>query len=58
MTLDRVTSFSRIKNLRNACKHSVRVKVVGGISSCNGGKQEKKKKKLKDTTAFSSFLVC
>ena len=38
MTLDGVTSFSRIKNVRNTC---ITVKIVGGISLCNGGKLEK-----------------
>ena len=40
MTLDDVTSFSRIKTYEihvNAC---ITVKIVGGISLCNGGKLE------------------
>ena len=38
MTLDGVTSFSRIKNVHvNAC---ITVKIVGGISLYNGGKLE------------------
>ena len=40
MTLDGVTSFSRIKNVRNTSKRCITVKIVGGISLCNGGKLE------------------
>ena len=40
MTLDGVTSFSRIKNVRNTCKRCITVEIVGGISLCNGGKLE------------------
>ena len=39
MMLDGVTSFSRIKNVRNTCA-CITVKIVGGISLCNGGKLE------------------
>ena len=40
MTLDGVTSFSHIKNVRNTCIACSTVKIVGGISLCNGGKLE------------------
>ena len=40
MTLDSVTSFSRIKNVRNTCNACITVKIVGGISLCNSGKLE------------------
>ena len=41
MTLDDVTSFSRIKTYEIHVNASITVKVVGGISSCNGEKLEK-----------------
>ena len=40
MTLDGVTSFSRIKNVRNTVNACITVKIIGGISLCNGGKLE------------------
>ena len=49
MTLDGVTSFSRIKTYEihiNAC---ITVKIVGGISLCNGGK-------LAESEGSSCFL--
>ena len=54
MTLDGVTSFSRIKNVRiyvNAC---ITVKIVGGISLCNGGKLEESV----DSNSFFVVFMC
>ena len=53
--LDGVTSFSRIKNLENACKCLYYSQVLGGISF---NVMAENWKPLKDTIAFSSFLMC
>ena len=50
MTLDGVTSFSRIKTYEIHVNASITVKDVGGISSCNGGKLEK-------SEGYNCFLV-
>ena len=55
MTLDGVMSISRFKNLRNTCKASVTVKILGRIFSHI---MVENWQHLKDTLAFSLFLVC
>ena len=40
MTLDGVTSFPRIKTYEIHVNAYITVKIVGGISLCNGGKLE------------------
>ena len=40
MTSDGVTSFSRIKTYEIHVNVCITVKIVGGISLCNGGKLE------------------
>ena len=52
MTLDGVTSFSRIKTYEIHVNASIIVKYVGGISSCNGGKLEKSE------GYYCFFVVC
>ena len=54
-TLDGLTSFSRIKNLRKTCDASITVKDLGGISI---HVMAENWQLLKDTLAFSPFLVC
>ena len=54
-TLDGLTSFFRIKNLRKTCDTSITVKDLGGISV---HVMAENWQLLKDTLAFSSFLVC
>ena len=36
----------------------VTVKTLAGFFQCNGGKLTESEGYMKDTTAFSSFLVC
>ena len=49
LTLDCVTSFLRIENVRNTCRRLRFSQIFGWNSSVQW---------RKDTTAFSSFLVC
>ena len=55
ITLDGVTSFSRVKIHEIHLNASITVKVLGGISF---HVMAENWKQLKDTLAFSSFLVC
>ena len=55
MTLDGVTSFSRIKTYKTLVNVSVIVKVLGGIAF---HVMAENWKHLKDTLAFSSLRVC
>ena len=55
MTLDGVTSFSRIKNVRNTCITCITVKIVDGISLCNGGKLAESER---SNSFFHRFFVC
>ena len=55
LTLDSVTSLLPVINVRNTCKRLRYNQTIGGISSVQWRKVEKN---MKDTTAFSSFLVC
>ena len=52
MTLDGVTSFSCIKKHTKYVTACITVKIVGGISLCNGGKLEESE----GSNSFSSFL--
>ena len=47
--LDGVTSFSRINNVRNACKQQC-YKIVGGISLCDG-------RQLEESEGYNYFFV-
>ena len=55
MTLDGVTSFSRIKTHEIHVNVCITVKSVGVISLCNGGKLEESEG---SNRFFSSFSVC
>ena len=52
LTLNSVTSFLHITNVRNPCKHLLQSKIFVGVLSA----MEASWKNLKDTTFFHSFL--